>query len=213
MKQQNKKVQARDVKAKNNIKAETVNTQKTRKLVMCAILTAFVVILQYMGSFLKFGPFSVTLVLVPIVIGAAVCGVSYATWLGFVFGVIVLATDSAPFMAINAPGTILTVLAKGTLAGLVSAFVYKLISKSNTKNKTLATVISAIVCPVVNTGIFVIGCKLFFMEALTMWGAEAGFESAGKYILYGMIGGNFIFEVVVNMILSPVIVRIIKLRK
>lgn len=208
-----KTAQAMDVKAKNNIKAETVNTQKTRKLVMCAILTAFVVILQYMGSFLKFGPFSVTLVLVPIVIGAAVCGVSYATWLGFVFGVIVLATDSAAFMAINAPGTILTVLAKGTLAGLVSAFVYKLISKSNTKNKTLATIITAIVCPIVNTGIFVIGCNLFFMEALTRWGAEAGFESAGAYILYGMIGGNFIFEVVVNMILSPVIERIIKLRK
>ena len=44
-------------------------------------------------------------------------------------------------------------------------------------------------------------------------GAEAGFASAGEYLIYGMIGGNFIFEVAVNMVLSPIIVRLIGMRK
>lgn len=182
----------------------------TQTLVLCAILTAFVIVLQFMGAFIHFGLFSVTLVLVPIVIGAALCGVWAGAWLGLVFGAVVLATDSAAFMAINAGGTVITVLAKGVLAGMAAAAVYRLAAKAN---RTIGVVAAAVVCPVVNTGVFLIGCKLFFFEALAAWGAEAGFGSVGEYLIYGMVGGNFIFEVVVNMILSPVIVRLIGMRK
>ena len=56
----------------NQVKSKT----KTANMVMCAILIALVVVLQSMGSFIRLGPFSVSLVLVPIVIGAAVCGKS-----------------------------------------------------------------------------------------------------------------------------------------
>ena len=45
-----------------------------RKLVLGALMAALVVILQYMGSFVRFGPFSIFLVLIPIVIGAITCG-------------------------------------------------------------------------------------------------------------------------------------------
>ena len=45
----------------------------TRTMVLTAVLTAVVVVLQLLGSFIRFGPFSISLVLVPIVIGAAVC--------------------------------------------------------------------------------------------------------------------------------------------
>lgn len=177
---------------------------------MCAILTAFVIVLQLMGSFVRFGPFSITLVLVPIVIGAALCGVWVGGWLGLVFGAVVLVTDSAAFMAVSIGGTIATVLLKGILAGMAAALVYRLVSKTN---RTAGVIAAALVCPLVNTGIFLIGCRLFFFETLTQWGAAAGFASAGEYLIYGMIGGNFIFEVIVNMVLSPVIVRLIGMRK
>lgn len=181
----------------------------TQSLVMCAILTAFVIVLQLMGSFVRFGPFSITLVLVPIVIGAALCGVWVGGWLGLVFGAVVLVTDSAAFMAVSIGGTIATVLLKGILAGMAAALVYRLVSKTN---RTAGVIAAALVCPLVNTGIFLIGCRLFFFETLTQWGAAAGFASAGEYLIYGMIGGNFIFEVIVNMVLSPVIVRLIGMR-
>lgn len=42
-----------------------------QSLVGTAIVSAVVVVLQLLGSFIKFGTFSVSLVLVPIVIGAA----------------------------------------------------------------------------------------------------------------------------------------------
>lgn len=190
----------------NQVKSKT----KTENMVMCAILTALVIVLQLMGSFIRLGPFSISLVLVPIVIGAAVCGRWAGGWLGLVFGIIVLFMDSAAFMAINPLGTIITVIVKGAAAGLLAGIAYSLLAK---KNKMLAVIAAAAICPIVNTGIFLIGCKLFFMNAIIGWGQAAGFASAGQYIIYGLVGGNFIIELLINMILSPVIVRLINYRK
>ena len=106
--------------------------QNTQKIVFTALLTALVVVLQYVSMALRFGTFSITLVLVPVVIGAATCGVLAGGWLGFVFGVIVLLTgDAAPFLAIDVFGTILTVLLKGTLCGIAAGLVYKALHKKN----------------------------------------------------------------------------------
>ena len=187
------------------------NTTNVQKLVGTAVLTAIVIILQFLGSFIRFGPFSVSLVLIPIVVGAAMYGVAAGAWLGFVFGLVVLLSgDAAAFLAVNVPGTILTVLLKGTLAGLCAAVVYRLFSKIN---GFFATVAAAVICPVVNTGIFIIGCHLFFMETISGWAEAAGFKNAGAFIIVGMIGLNFVFELLINVILSPVIVRILRIIK
>lgn len=183
--------------------------KNTKTLVMCALLTAIVVVLQYLGSFIRFGPFSISLVLVPIVIGAAVCGKGAGAWLGFVFGAVVLFTDSAAFMAVNAFGTIVTVLVKGIAAGLCAGLVYGIISKKSIYG---AAFVSALICPIVNTGIFLIGCRLFFMDALNSWGAAAGFESIGEYIITVLVGINFVAELLVNLLLSPIIVRLLKIK-
>ena len=174
---------------------------------MGAVLTALVILLQYMGSFVKFGPFSISLVLIPIVIGAATCGVKIGGWLGFVFGVVVLLSgDAAAFLAVNVWGTIITVLVKGTLCGLLAGLTFKGVNALS-KNTYLATVAAAVVCPLVNTGIFLIGCFLFFMETLTMW---AGGSDVVHYMIFVLVGGNFLFELGANIVFSPAIVHIMK---
>ena len=125
-------------------------------------------------------------------------------------------------MAINIPGTVITVLLKGTLAGFLSGIVYNLLKKwalvfkNLEKDKeswqiNLGVVVAAIVCPVVNTGIFLLGCVIFFLPTIREWGAAAGYENVGAYMLYGFVGGNFLFELLFNLILSPVIVQIIRI--
>ena len=52
-------------------------------------------ILQLLGSFIKIGPVSISLVLIPIVIGAAVYGLKTGAWLGLVFGIVVLLAGAA----------------------------------------------------------------------------------------------------------------------
>ena len=180
----------------------------TRTLVIGAALTALVIILQFMGAFIRFGMFQVSLVLVPIVIGAAVGGVGLGTWLGFVFGMVVLLNgDAASFLAIDVLGTIITVLLKGTLAGLFSGLIYKAIEK---KNKYLAVIIAAIVCPVVNTGVFLLGCFIFFMETIKEW-ADGG--DLVMFFITGLGLINFVFELLFNIVLSPAIVRLLNIKE
>ncbi len=184
---------------------------ETRVLTGVAIFTAIVVVLQLLGSFVRFGPFSVSLVLIPIVVGAAMYGAGAGAWLGFVFGMAVLLSgDAAAFLPISPLGTIVTVLAKGTLAGLCAGLVFRLLEKKNTY---VAVVASAIVCPVVNTGVFLLGCLLFFMDTLRGWAEALGYENAGAYMILGLAGTNFPLEIGVNVVLAPVISRLIHIGK
>jgi len=184
----------------------------TKKLVGLALFTAIVIVLQVLGGFIRFGVFSISLVLVPIVVGAAVYGVTAGAWLGFVFAVAVFITgDAAAFLAVNPLGTVITVFAKGILAGLCSGLVYKALEG---KNRVLAVVAAAVVCPVVNTGVFLIGCVCFFMGTIAEWAAAMGFgDNVVRYMFLGLAGGNFLFELLFNLVLSPIIVRLIAIGK
>ena len=182
----------------------------TKQMTLGALLTAMVVVLQLLGSFIRLGPFSVSLVLVPLVIGAATCGPLIAAWLGLSFGVTVLLSgDAALFLAIHIPGTIVTVLLKGILCAFAAALVYKLLERFNLY---VAVVVAAIVCPIVNTGIFLLGCRLFFWETIAEWGTGAGFANPAAYAILGLVGANFLFELAFNLLLSPIIVRLLKIK-
>ena len=190
--------------------AKRDNSEAVKKIAIAGILTALVVVLQMMGQFIKFGPFAISPVLIPIVIGAALCGPKVSTWLGFVFGVAVLFTDAAAFIAINVVGTVVTVLLKGALCGLAAGLVYKMLEN---KNKYLAVTVAAVVCPIVNTGVFLLGCVVFFLETIRQWGAGAGFENVAEYLIVGMVGLNFLVELATNVVLSPVVVRLLSISK
>ena len=183
----------------------------TRTMTGLAILTAIVVVLAAVSAAVgHVGIFTFTLALVPIVVGAALYGWGAGAWLGFAFGVVVLISgDAAPFLVVNIPGTILTVLLKGTLAGLIPGLIYRALSK----HEIPAVATAAIASPIVNTGVFLLGCKLFFMDTIAAWAEAFGFDRVGRYMIFGLVGGNFIFEVLFNIVLSPVIVRLIRIAK
>lgn len=190
------------------------NRERIFKMVGIAMLSAIVVILQLLGSFIKFGPFSISLVLVPIVVGAGVYGLGAGTWLGFVFAITVLLSgDAATFLAINPAGAVITVIAKGVLAGLAVDIVYGGLQKYN---KYLAIILSAVICPIVNTGIFLLGCKIFFMGTITEWASDWSAQQSGvtkilAYFIFGLVGGNFIFELLANIVMCPVILKLVNI--
>ena len=183
----------------------------TRTLVLGAVMTALVIVFQLVGTFTTFfGPFSTALALIPIVIGAAICGVKTGAWLGFVFSLVVLLSGGANlFLAFSIHGTIITVIAKGTLCGLAAGFTYKLLNKYN---KLLAVVAAAIICPVVNTGVFMLGSIVFFLDFANQIASAIGLDAAGIAVFTAMATGNFIFELVLNIVLSPVVVRLLNIK-
>jgi len=181
----------------------------TRKLVLLALLTGIVVLLQFLGAFIRFGPFSISLVLMPIVVGAALIGAYAGGWLGLVFGFVVLVSgDAALFLAVNPAATILVVLLKGLLAGLAAGAVYGLLAG---KSRTAAAIGAAIACPIVNTGVFILGSYAFFLPTLTMWAeAAGGFANVTAFIFIGLVSVNFPVEFGLNLVLSPTIVRLVQ---
>lgn len=110
-------------------------SEKTRRLTGLALMTAIIVVLQVVASFVKFGPFTITLALAPILIGAALYGPKAGACLGGVFGAVVLLAcilgwdpggailwNANPFL------TALVCLGKGILAGLAAGLVYRAIA-------------------------------------------------------------------------------------
>jgi uncharacterized membrane protein len=151
----------------------------TERLVYFSLFTALVVILQCMASFVfpKIG-LSLNLSLIPIVLGVALCGRYTGAWLGFVSAFIILFDPTtAGFMTFNAPATIFLVLFKGVMAGLVAGLVYDLFFKMN---KTLAVFLAAVAAPIVNTGIFLAGSFIFYVDLVV---ADAGGANALGHVL------------------------------
>ena len=177
-----------------------VKTQKmsTQTMVTGAVLTALVVILQFISGYLTIGGGGValSLVLIPIVIGTATCGKKIGAWLGFVFALVVLADKGTFFFyGMNIPGTIIIVLLKGVLCGYISGLVYEKSISKFPKKQYFSTLLAAIACPLTNTSVFLLGSLIFFRNWLVV------------AIIIVMI--NFVLELFANIIFAPVIVRIV----
>lgn len=185
--------------------------EKTLRLVSLGILSAIIVVLQVIATYFPTKPFAVTFALIPIIIGSALFDEKAGAFLGGVFSVVVITMciigadvggaivwNANPFLCI------LVCMTKGVLAGYVSGLLYKLLEKHNS---IVATIVAGLSAPVVNTGTFALGMSLFFRPVLTSW---AGGSDLLYYVIYGLLGINFLVEVGVNMLLSPVIIKVLE---
>ena len=190
-----------------------MRNSSTKKLVSTALLAAVIVVLQTVASGIRIGPFTPTLSLIPIIIGALLYGPLTGAFLGCVFGVIVIIgvlsgaePMSTMMMQTNPVMTVVLCLLKGAAAGFVPGVVYKLLKD---RNDLLATAVSAVLAPIMNTGIFSIGLVTIFLPVAEKFAGEYNFATVGKFLFVGIIGGNFLFELLVNIVLVPVVKRVL----
>lgn len=192
------------------------NRKKTLKMAQIALISALVIILQVFFSQLRVGPVTLSFVLVPIVISGIFISPSAAMFIGFLAGVTtflqVMFTPSDPFYLFlattNPIATCFICLLKTSLAGLLSGIAYKLLIKK-WNHKSLCAIVSAVICPVVNTGLFCLGMLVFFGNALQT-DPTFGALASGQIIYFVFIvlaGLNFIVEFILNIILCPIITK------
>lgn len=181
------------------------NSLFVRKLVGTAILTAVVLSLQLVLGSVKFGPFNITFTLVPIILGAVLYGPLSAAFLGAVFGLtvcfsVISGNDAGGFVLFSQRPiiTLLLCLVKSTAAGYLAGLFAK---------RKSAVYLSAAVAPLVNTGIFILGLVVFFRDTLILW--ANGEEAVMQFILFSILGVNFLAELLLNLLLVPVILRIL----
>ena len=179
-----------------------MKNEKIKRMVSIALLMALVLIMQMLSGIIPpIGGFSISLVLIPIVMGAVLFGPSAGAFLGATFGAIVYincitGADPGGAMVFHADPVLcfLVVMGKGMLAGLASGWVYRLMSHWNAH---VAMLCAAIICPVFNTGVFVACMLTIFPDVLSVW-AEGGDVIA--YVLTGLILANFVPELIINIV-------------
>ena len=183
--------------------------ERIKMLVGTALLTAIVVVLQFLSGYIKFGPFSITLALIPIAIGAILYGPLSGMWLGMTLGAVILFTGGGePFFSFKPFITIVLCLAKTGIAGLVSGFVYRIIAR---KHVNLGIIAAALVVPIINTGLFLSIALTVFNSMVSSWAPEG--ESVYVYAITSLVGLNFVIEFAVSILLSSTIVYIINVIK
>ncbi len=187
------------------------NSLKIKKLVGLATLTALVIVLQLLSNNVTFGNLSITLALIPIAVGAILYGPLAGLFLGMVMGGIVLtgADTQTYFLSVNPAATVVLCLVKSGVAGLVSGLLFKLFAfiakKQSSVNKKKALfaagiIVAALVVPLVNTFIFIIGAVIFFSV----------YYPSLEAAIAAVIGTNFLVEFIISAALSPALVTLVK---
>ena len=176
----------------------------TKKIVITGLMLALEIILQIIGNYLQFGPVNINLSLIAIVLAAVICGPVSGAVVGFFNGIMALLSPStlAVFMPVSPLGTVLACLLKCTLAGFVAGLVFNLLKK---KNMILGLVVSSLLVPIINTGIFIIFALLFFRPILESNVSSGAFPNIWMFLLVGFIGWNFLVELVSTGVLSPIV--------
>ena len=178
----------------------------TKMIATVGILLAIEIVLQVIGNYVVIpgGFANLNFSLIIITLGALMYGPVVGGFLGFISGILTLFAPSTMsyFFSISPIGTILTCLLKTTLAGIAAGFVFMALKKNH---DTLGSILASITTPVVNTGIFAIFCIIFFKSRLQ----EINPNDISAALFLGMIGLNFIFEIIVTVIVVPSLYKIV----
>ena len=181
-----------------------------RRITWLAILLALVIALQAFGGSINIGAVQLNFTLIPIVLGAILLGPTCGLILGLACGIVVLIQvilGLVPFYTIIWTGApvpaALTCVVKTTVAGFLSGLVYKVLQK---KKAYLAIFVASAIVPIVNTGLFIVGCVFMWNAIATI----AGGSNMFGFILVSLVGFNFFVELAINLLVAPALYRVIK---
>lgn len=179
--------------------------KRLRMLMTLGLLTVVVVLLQLLGSSIRIGEFSISLILLPVVVGAVLCGPLGGAWLGFAFGIVLMLSGEVDvFYAISPLSTLICAPLRAALAGLASGLVY---SSLRRKKEDLGVILASVAAPIVNTCLFIVLMLLFFYDFME---TAMGSGNVLSGLIKEYVSINFLIELSLSMVLTPVLVRLAK---
>lgn len=181
----------------------------TKIIAGTGILLAIELILQAIANVIAIGPVSLNFSAIPIALAGIVYGPLSGAILGLCSGVMVLLAPSTSFFFNESIwGTVVTCLLKGLGAGIIPSLVYLPFRK---KHQYIGSFISSILVPLLNTGIFVGCCFLFFQGIYSK--SQGSYATPFSFFTLGLVSWNFIFEFSTTILLTPIIYKIIKIKE
>lgn len=189
-----------------------------RNVALLGVLIALAVVLQIFASGISIFGITMNFSLIPIALASILMGWIGGGIIGLVCGLVVFITSAvmgqepstAFFFQVNPVILSLMCIGKTTIAGIVCGLLYKLISK---KNEFIAVCISAIVIPIINTGIYMLGIVLMRGAAAQFLGLTQSSAGVVFVAVFGLIWINFLIEMAINVVFVPIINRVMKVLK
>ncbi len=194
----------------NNDKFFTAKT-----VALLGILTALVIVLQLFASAIPMFGITLNFSLIPIALAGILLGWIGGAIVGFSCGLVVFITmavlgqePSTAFLFQSSP-VILTIMCIGktTIAGIVSGLIYKVLSK---RSSVFAVGVSSIIIPIINTGIYMLGIVLMKNHVAEFMSLDSSSAGLVFSVVFGLIWLNFVLEMAINTIFTPIIYRVIK---
>lgn len=172
-----------------------MNKNKTVRLIVAnALLVALTVVFTFISNNVQIVPgVGINLSLITIALAAILYGWKSAMIVGAINGIVVM-VGAAFFFNANPVATPFICLIKSSLAGIVSALLFNLISK---KNEHIAVYVASIIVPLINTLIFMGLSYLFFPTEFFL-----------AYCIPSI--WNFLLEIAISIFLSPAVYYIVK---
>lgn len=191
---------------------------KTRYLVQLAMWTALTLILAFVPNlgYIPIGPFNVTTVHIPVIIGAVILGPEAGAFLGLVFGLtsMIHATLSmpitafmfSPFVPFGNFWSVVVAIVPRVLVGVVAAYLYRFI-KIKDKKGYIASLAAGIAGSMTNTILVLSGAYVFFGQ---QYANANGIPFKDLLaVLLGVVATNGILEAVVAAIIVTATVKAI----
>ena len=186
-----------------------------RNVALLGILIALVIVLQLFASGIPMFGVTLNFSLIPIALASILLGWFGGAIVGFACGMVtfitmaILGQDILTAYMFQTSPVLLTIMCVGktTIAGAVAGLVFKAISK---KNLFIAVCVCALIIPVMNTAIYLIGIALMKDAVIIRFGLAMSSASAVVGFIFGLIWLNFLIEVALNVVFIPMIHRVIK---
>lgn len=184
-----------------------------KNIAYLAVLLALVVVLQLFASAVPMFGVTLNFSLIPIVLAGIFFGALGGGFMGLVSGLItfittaVLGREPSTAFLFQVNPVVLTIICIGktTIAGVVAGLLYRPIAK---KNSIIAAYTSSLLMPVINTGIYMLGMVIMKNDVATFLGVEAT-ANVVFVTVFGLIWLNFVLEIAVSILFSPVVHRIV----
>lgn len=183
-------------------------------MVQIAMLTAIVLILAFTPlGYIRTGGLEITLIVIPVAVGAVILGPVGGMILGAVFGItsFIQCFGMSPFgamlLSISPVNTFITCVVTRTLMGFLTGLIYKGMKKVS-KNKSLNTVVANLCCPFMNTLFFMTCIVVFFYNTEYIQGIVSALGAANPLLfVLAFVGVNGLVEALLCFVVGSAITR------
>lgn len=189
------------------------NHKRIHQITLLAILTAIVIIFTFTPiGYIKIGLVEITLLVVPVAIGAVILGPKGGAFLGFMFGFLSfilsltgMSTFGTMLISINPFYAFLLFVPTRTLMGLCSGLIFRGLNRV-VKHDIIAHIVACVSAAALNTLFFMTTFCIFFYQTKEIQDIASTFGTTNVLAFcVAFVGVNGLVELIVNFIIGAAV--------